>query len=201
MTNKAVKDAVEHFGGFWPYAGHDLIIVSDEKNPVHGAGIYEPYSSDLPVKNLSNTWCVACTKQQFEDYVKEQKMEKQKYKSIPVTDMDIWDLGKAVADGGEFYDDDGSKVSIEDDCLGTYQSDQRTLAHQLIVGEITTRQPLQWYEVEGVFDTPKWVVHGGNRILIDSYDGMSLISEGRRYAPLDCKPLTPEQAAKYGVDV
>lgn len=74
------------------------------------------------------------------------------------------------------------------------------LASSLIDGSFSLDRQSHWYEKDGVFDTPKWVVYGGNRILIDRYDGMSLISEGRRYEPLDCTPLTPEEAAKYGVD-
>lgn len=63
-TKNAVKDAVEYFKGVWPYVGSDLIIISTLNNPVHGAGMYQSYSSDLTAKHLSNTWNIVCNKQQ-----------------------------------------------------------------------------------------------------------------------------------------
>ncbi len=180
---KTVKDAVEYYKGVWPEGYERIIVNKEDGNPVF---IY---------------------KQQFEDYVKEAKMEKQKYKSVPVTNMTIWQLGQAVSEGGEFYCANGHVIcaSNEYGTISSYQTCQADLNRQLKMRQITTRQPLPWYEVEGVFD---------NCVLVD-FDGYHGVALAERYDkkrdkiiiigmgaqdPKRCTPLNKEQAAKYGVD-
>jgi len=220
MTNKTIKDAVEHFGGVWPVGG----ILRDGEPSFIAECIKDGDSLEgyCKVGDITSVWIgfsdtyfnPICTKQQFEDYVKEINMKEVKFKSVPVTDMDIWDLGKAVADGGEFYDDEGCILFIHT-CNCTIQSSESEQAHiamQLKRGEITTRQPLPWYEVEGVF--PCLVVVNLPIInnskptttrVVESVTGefgnFKINTCGGNVYPVEwCKPLTPAQAAKYGVE-
>lgn len=210
MTNKAVKDAVEYYKGVWPHVGFDMLIISKLNNPVHGAGAYQPYESDLTAKHLSNTWDIVCTKQQFEDYVKEIKMKEVKFKSVPVTDMDIWDLGKAIANGGEFYCE-GYQVTFSevDGTLQTKGLNQYGVYLGVIGGQITTRQPLPWYEQEGVFPCLVELKNSaGNSVndkclfwgvvLCKGIEGASYIEagDGSHLRANECK-----KAAEYGVEV
>ena len=192
IKHKATKDAVEHFRGVWPKGCHYIAIVN-------GAFAVVPKDSGawLPLKTV----CIF--KQQFEDYVREAKMEKQ-YKSVPVTDMDIWDLGKAVASGGEYYDIEGSKLYISrshDLCSARWT--QSAIAPMLENGEITTRQPLPWYEVEGVFDEPKMCSCLGvdMPIFMIEHDDRGWLKdvEGNDWPVDHCTPLAPSEAAMYGV--
>ena len=191
MTNKTVKCAVEYYKGKYPKPdcdGRDCI------------GYHELYDWTMC---FNDSIYLVCTKQQFEDYVRESKMEKQ-YKSVPVTDMTIWQFGQAVSEGGEFYDSNSSLIKINDEenlessCLCQWQI-KRQLANALI----TTRQPLPWYEQEGVFDEAKLcAVDDGLPVFIHEYDDRGWLKDGlgNNYKVEDVKPLSPEEAAKYGVE-
>ena len=188
---KTIKDAVNQYKGIYPQtdiSGRDCV------------GYCNNYGWVTCFQGYQN---LVCTKQQFEDYVRKQKMDKQ-YKYVPVTGMTIWQLGQAVFEDGEFYDIEGSRLYISRSYeLCSERWTQSAIAPMLNNGEITTRQPIPWYEQEGVFpclvlnenyffpvvatgfdkESKRLTIQGCNGILVDY-----------------CTPLTPEQAAKYGVE-
>lgn len=146
MSNKTTKDAVEQviagmqgvYGDKWLVEGASFIY-----------GFFHEAANKYVYHNVKPD-CAYCTKQQFEDYVKEQKMEKQKYKYVPATGMDIWDLGKEISLGATYFDECNNSIYIDSyGCLKTVRWDQGGLAIKLEQLQITTRQPLPWYEVEG----------------------------------------------------
>lgn len=196
MVDKTVKDAVEDFGGVWPNGCQHIAVIKGEFRAV-------PFSCKMLLPLASKV----IFKQQFEDYVKEQKMEKQKYKSVPVTDMTIWQLGQAISEGGEFYYNFNGDLKISITPRGFIEAGefgQRDILVGLGENRITTRQPLPWYEVEGVFDEAKLChVDNGLPVFVHAYDDGGWLRDGfgNGYPVEECEPLSPEEAAKYGVDV
>jgi hypothetical protein len=193
---KTIKDAVEHFGGVWPEDAACIIILEDGRIGYLKAG--EVFCGSGEVTYIYKTT--------FKDYVaayntgydkalsetnKEQKMEKQKYKSAPVTNMDIWDLGKAVDNNGKFYDMENNKIFIENVLLKTVSVGHLAISNQLLNGFITTRHPIPWYEVEGVFPC----------LVRDGIGVVKLLDNAGDFAHFDyVTPLSPTEAAEYGVE-
>lgn len=190
----AIKQAVEYYKGVWPdfatriyvfengkiteLKEHDVYCGSDQFHTVH--------------------------KQQFEDYVREAKMEKQ-YKYVDAGIKTVGELVDRLIRLDVIFNGE-NQLYLEDFCgvvnkglLNSYSIDDL----QQILPELTIHQPIPWYEVEGVFDTPKWVKTGnGATYLVVSFDGNELVLSGDEghLLPSCCKPLTPTEAAKYGVE-
>lgn len=184
---KTTKDAVEHYKGVWPQGCQYVALME-------GAFRAIPFSCEMILPLATEV----VLKKQFEQYVKETKMEEPKYKSVPVTGMDIWELGKAVAGGGEFFTMTGALIISENSQLKAGRLGQLGISNQLAEGQITTRQPIPWYEVKGVFPCLVKNIYGDIH-LITSYEKGKLISERFFEDPKECAPLTPAQAAEYGV--
>lgn len=206
MTNKTVKK----------WAMNDFLIALEKVLEEHDSclqvdpqgyivavsGIYTRLDKAIDKTNIGN---FINDSLRPENQFKETKMDKQKYKSVPVTDVTIWQLGQAVSEGGEFYDDEGCILFIHT-CNCTIQSSESEQAHiamQLKRGEITTRQPLPWYEVEGVF--PCLVKCFGYKfpIMVTEFKsdfGILIAYNSLRFHAADCTPLTPSEAAEYGVE-
>lgn len=191
----AIKKAVEYYKGVWPFDSEDTIGIE--------CGVYH----SVFIKNSQLK--TVCNKQQFEDYVREAKMEKQ-YKTVSVTDMDIWDLGKAVAGGGEYYCE-GYQVTFSevDGTLQTKGLNQYGVYLGVIGNQITTRQPLPWYEVEGLHFPciGKVGALGVVRVFLD-IDGDQIQDDSGEWRPVHpVQLLTVEEidelkkAALYGVEL
>ena len=124
------------------------------------------------------------------------KIEKQ-YKYVNAGIKTVGELVDRLLDDEELYNMKHKLI----DYLTIDRYEVRKL-REIVLDRITTRQPLQWYEVEGVFDVPKWVKDGNGEVyLVVSFDGNELViykDEGH-ILPSCCTPLTPTEAAKYGV--
>jgi len=191
MSDKTVKDAVEHFGGVWPDC--DFITVYKGNFHKHNYFYEQPLGAFVGVHYDKGTEII--DKQQFEDCVKEQKMDKQKYKYVNAGIKSVGELYDRIDtdDNGCFVGDEQLCI-IVDGCSISFESTLEPLSLgeiKQILRQVTTRQPLPWYEVEGVF--PCLVRNGvGTVRLLDSAS--------------DCvhldyvTPLSPTEAAKYGVE-
>lgn len=202
----AIKQAVEHYKGVWPYGDKEVIIASTKNaNDLNlGCAEYSSYKLSFDVEGLwyqgLEIWKVACTKQQFEDYVRGEKMDKQKYKYVNAGIKTVGELVDSF-ENGKLFNPEGKEI------LATFQHEGLRLDWikfenlDCAPSLLTTRQPLPWYEVEGVF--PCLVrFDSGSTYICDGYSidthQVNLVSYGMAN-PDVLTPLTPAQAAEYGV--
>jgi len=133
-------------------------------------------------------------------------MDKQ-YKYVNAGIKTVGDLYDRIDtdDNGCFVGDEQLCI-IVDGCSISFESTLEPLSLgeiKKILRQVTTRHPLPWYEMDGVFpclvlnenyffpvvatgfdkESKRLTIQGCNGILVDY-----------------CTPLTPEQAAKYGVE-
>ena len=202
MTNKTVKDA--DIAKLLHGAANELKSYIDDANTILKHTISSTSMSPPDYRDYQTCQELADLAKQFEP--KEQKMEKQKYKSVPVEGMSIWDLGKAISEGGEFYCVNGHAIyaSNEYGTISSHQTCQVDLNKQLKNGHITTRQPLPWYELEGAFDHDRLGNDGDSTFIMTGYcteTGCIESDAGVTYEASLITPLNKEQAAKYGVEL
>jgi len=206
--NDKIKQAVEHFGGVWPYGDKEVIVASTPDNYIYGAGTYQSYRfcglSD-PFKDGDGivVWGLVCTKQQFEDYVRENKMDKQ-YKYVNAGIKTVGELYDRIDtdDNGCFVGEEQLCI-ITDGCSISFESKLEPLSLgeiKQLLSNVTTRQPFPWYEQDGVFPCLVKYNSNGEVYLIKSMDGEHVVMPDGWLIHVDyCTPLTSEQAAKYGV--
>ena len=226
MTNKTVKDAAEHFGGVWPADnnGKDAIAIGEllhteceiEDENDNEIKIYKGDLAALWQNFNSVIFLPICTKQQFEDYVRGQKMEKQKYKYVDAGIKTVGELFQVlILDEIQVFHNE-NQVTINgfaDVYCSDFGTDRLKINRiDAMLPALTTRQPLPWYEVDGVFPclvsiTPPNVdgayepfVRIANSIGNDFGAFKIRTHGGDFYPPECCTPLSPEQAAKYGVE-
>lgn len=195
----AIKKAVEHYKGVWPDNCRVIVVTEKGEFILLLSGIF--YSFGGKVKQIY--------KQQFEDYVKEQQMQEVKYKYVDAGINTVGELYDRIDtdDNGCFIGEERLCI-IVDSCSISFESKLEPLSlveiKQLIEGEITTRQTLPWYEVDGVFDSPKLCSCLGEDIpvFMFGYDDRGWLKDGlgNSYKVEDCTPLAPEETAKYGVE-
>ncbi len=130
--------------------------------------------------------------------IKEQKMEKQKYKYVDAGIKTVGELVDRLLNDEELYNKEGKPINYET----LYKYELRKL-REIVLDRITTRQPLPWYEVEGVF--PCLVECFGYKfpIIVTEFKsdfGVLVAYNDLKFHAADCTPLSPEEAAKYGVD-
>lgn len=199
MINKTVKK--------WPM--NDFLIAFEALIKEHGAtlqatssgsigvscGCYMRLDATLSSENIGN---FINDSLRPENQIKEQKMEKQKYKYVDANIETLLELIEQVVKGEHFYTKESGILKYEN-------MDSFTIGdlRQILKEGVKVRQPLPWYEVEGVFDSPKMCIgkSSGKIYIIEGYDGTQLVDNyENKLGRKSVTPLTPEEAAKYGVE-
>lgn len=209
IVSEAIKKAVEYYKGVWPFGDKEVIIASTDYSDVLGLGCekYSSYKLSFDVDGLwyegLEIWKVVCNKQQFEDYViKEQQMQEAKFKYVNAGIETVGELVDRLLDDEELYNREKKPISYET----IYKYELRKL-REIVLDRITTRQPLPWYEVEGVFPCLVELKNSaGNSVndkclfwgvaLYGDSDGVPYIEagDGSHLEANECK-----KAAEYGV--
>lgn len=216
-NHKAVKKAVDYYKGVWPDCDFLFVYYKDSNAEIFDRIERETddfFSSDkkfvITRTPLTHTGKLSCgprfivEKQQFEDYVRENKMEKQKYKYVNAGIKTVGEFIDRVMSGEKIYKRGlrDEQFVIEDGKVMLYAAvwDIDAIRHYIDCKDgFDTRQALPWYEVEGVF--PCLVRRKGTVHVASMFEhGGICTTGGSSYSPEDCKPLTPSEAAKYGVE-
>ena len=229
MSNKAIKKAVDYFKGAWPDCDFLFVYYKDSNAEIFDRIERETddfFSEEkeyvITTTPLTHTGMLSCgprfivEKQEFEDYVRENKMEKQ-YKYVDAGIKTVGEFIDRLMSSEKLYCD--KELMVFDSSLKLNELLEKTVFEvmNLSLESITTRQALPWYEVEGVFPCLVAVNMIDYNILnysdrgdghvriareITSKDGDTYIRtcNDKFYLPQFCTPLTPSEAAKYGVE-
>ena len=203
MTNKTVKK--------WPM--NDFLIAFESLIKDHNAtlqatssgyigvscGCYMRLDAVLSSENIGN---FINDSLRPENQMKEQKMDKQ-YKYVNAGIKTVGELYDRIDtdDNGCFVGDEQLCI-IVDGCSISFENTLEPLSLgeiKQILRQVTTRQPIPWYEVEGVFPCLVKDKHGNIYLATDYLIGGIEVGDNC-VSPSDCTPLSPSEAAKYGVE-
>ena len=215
MTNKTVKDAVdiklsEFLSELEPLMSKYNIALMAKPSGKNDASIGFQVNMVYGSSEDLNVWTTRCHASSGEfktlilkgQQLKEQKMEKQKYKYVDAGIKTVGELVDRLMRLESIFNGD---VELElGQYLGVvnsgYSSNYSLKELEEILPDLTTRQPLPWYEVEGVFPCLVKYKNNGKVYFIEKLDGDRVIMPNGGFIHIDyCTPLSPEEAAKYGV--
>ena len=186
---KTTKDAVEHYKGVWDIGEHKALAFSQ----THGWTSCWEGSSYL-----------VCTKQQFEDYVRDNKMDKQ-YKYVNAGIKTVGQLVDGLDNEVDYFLHGEPLHILTINCAILHGEKTEPFSLAEIKGflqDIKTRQPMPWWKIDGALPAAGFYNH--KPVFIESYfteDGVDWLSlyGGKAAQAGDVEPMCKDRAARYGV--